>query len=98
MNITLCWAGPQQQFERSLQLPCGSTIVVALQRLRAELTHLHPEIAAQLDWDAAPTGIFGELRDRCTVLRDGDRVEIYRPLRIDPKEGRRERAQRLRGR
>ena len=42
-------------------------------------------------WDA-DVGIFGELCGRDAVPRDGDRIELYRPLRLDPKESRRERA------
>jgi len=36
--------------------------------------------------------VFGQLRSPADPLRDGDRVEIYRPLTIDPKEARRIRA------
>jgi putative ubiquitin-RnfH superfamily antitoxin RatB of RatAB toxin-antitoxin module len=45
-------------------------------------------------WECAPVGIFGELCDRRTRPRDGDRIELYRPLRIDPKAARRSRARR----
>ena len=44
----------------------------------------------------AALGIFGKQVAADTVLADGDRVEIYRPLRLDPKERRRERARRAR--
>ena len=44
-----------------------------------------------IPWDA-DVGIFGELCGRAAVPRDGDRIEIYRPLRLDPKESRRARA------
>jgi len=42
------------------------------------------------------TGIHGRLRPQTEVLRDGDRVEIYRPLRADPKDARRKRARQRR--
>ena len=42
-------------------------------------------------WDA-DVGIFGESCERSAVPRDGDRIEIYRPLKWDPKETRRARA------
>jgi len=48
-------------------------------------------------WDSAPVGIFGELRSRADVPQDGDRIELYRPLRQDPRERRRERAARRSG-
>jgi len=49
-----------------------------------------------IPWDSAPVGIFGELRERSDVYADGDRIELYRPLRRDPRERRRERVQRER--
>jgi putative ubiquitin-RnfH superfamily antitoxin RatB of RatAB toxin-antitoxin module len=45
-------------------------------------------------WDAAPVGIFGEPRERQDVPADGDRIEIYRPLRSDPRQRRREKVRR----
>jgi putative ubiquitin-RnfH superfamily antitoxin RatB of RatAB toxin-antitoxin module len=41
--------------------------------------------------DGLTTGIWGRRCPLAAVLRDGDRVEIYRPLRVDPKEARRQR-------
>ena len=40
-----------------------------------------------------PAGIYGAPASRSQVLREGDRVELYRPLVLDPKEARRQRAQ-----
>ncbi|MDX2219971.1 MAG: RnfH family protein [Burkholderiales bacterium] len=48
-------------------------------------------------WDIAPdvpVGIWGKGQGRDRTLRDGDRVEIYRPLVADPKTARRKRATR----
>ncbi|MBT4522837.1 MAG: RnfH family protein [Halieaceae bacterium] len=45
-----------------------------------------------LDLDQANLGIFGKAVDKSQVLQAGDRVEIYRPLLVDPKEVRRIRA------
>ncbi|MGH8335651.1 MAG: RnfH family protein [Gammaproteobacteria bacterium] len=42
-------------------------------------------------------GIFGRLASPDTLLREGDRVEIYRALLKDPKDARRDRAQQSRG-
>jgi uncharacterized protein len=47
-------------------------------------------------WDSAAVGIFGEPRSRSDPCADGDRIELYRPLRRDPRERRRERVQRER--
>ena len=46
----------------------------------------------ELDLQQAPLGIFGKVVKDETVLRYGDRIEVYRPLLIDPKEARRKRA------
>jgi putative ubiquitin-RnfH superfamily antitoxin RatB of RatAB toxin-antitoxin module len=43
-------------------------------------------------WDRAATGIFGKATARDHVWADGDRVELYRPLQLDPRARRRERA------
>ena len=44
-------------------------------------------------WQAAPVGVFGERCDRSRILTEGDRVEMYLPLKVDPKAARRQRAQ-----
>lgn len=49
-----------------------------------------------LPWDEARIGIFGEPCLRTDVPRDGDRIELYRPLAQDPKVARRERVRRSR--
>lgn len=51
------------------------------------------EIFTDLDLHSAPLGIFGKAVKDDTPLRDGDRIEVYRPLLIDPKEARRKRVQ-----
>ena len=48
--------------------------------------------AAGLNWAHAALAIFGEAVEPARRLRDGDRVELLRPLAADPKEARRERA------
>jgi putative ubiquitin-RnfH superfamily antitoxin RatB of RatAB toxin-antitoxin module len=69
-----------------LRVEPGATVgeAIALANLPAQ--------AAGLDLDQAPVGIFGRPCARETPLSDGDRVEIYRPLRADPKDRRRQRA------
>lgn len=51
-----------------------------------------------VDWNTAVLGIFGKVIEQPaqTILRDGDRIEIYRPLIADPKAARRQRAQKKR--
>lgn len=50
------------------------------------------DIFTGIEVGTTPVGIFGERVQYNTVLRDGDRVEIYRPLEVDPMEARRLRA------
>jgi uncharacterized protein len=71
--------------EVSLQLEPGATVADAL-RLSG-LAVRHPGLAI----DAIPVGIWGAFCQRDDRLRDRDRVELYRPLRVDPKEARRQR-------
>lgn len=69
----------------ALTLAAGST---ALQALHASgLLERHP----QIDAASSRIGIWGRSCQSGALLRDGDRVELYRELRVDPKEARRER-------
>lgn len=47
----------------------------------------------EIDLNQNKTGIYSRLKELNTVLRNGDRVEIYRDLKVDPKEARRRRAE-----
>jgi uncharacterized protein len=46
----------------------------------------------EIDWSTVDAGVFGKVTRKDTLLNDGDRVEIYRPLIADPKEMRKKRA------
>jgi uncharacterized protein len=48
---------------------------------------------AQIDLERQKLGIWGQSRGLDDLVRDGDRVEVYRPLTLDPKEARRRRQQ-----
>ena len=50
------------------------------------------EVFPEINIDENKVGIYSKLCELDTVLEDGDRVEIYRPLKADPKEARRSRA------
>lgn len=75
---------PGQVLERALQLPAGATLADAV---RASAL-LAPELRLE-QWPAC--GIWGKAAPTTQVLRDNDRVELYRPLTVDPKMARRER-------
>ena len=61
----------------------GATAADALRM--SELQRRHPE----LDLTRLPLGVWGVLCESTQRLRDNDRVELYRPLTVDPKEARR---------
>ena len=87
MNIEVVYALPHEQVLFKVLAAQGATVVEAI-RLSGVLKK-HPEI----DLSKNKQGIYGKLSNADTVLRDKDRVEIYRPLIADPKEVRRQRAQ-----
>jgi hypothetical protein len=82
----VAWAGTQQQYLWQLTLGADARIADALQAARAAAG---PTAAAQVPWDTAAVGIFGELRQRTDTFADGDRIELYRPLAQNPRERRR---------
>ncbi|MGB7540657.1 MAG: RnfH family protein [Burkholderiales bacterium] len=88
ISIEVAYALPGRQVLRRLSLPADSSIADAIRasRLLAEF----PEI----DLSRNRVGIYGRPAQPDARLRNGDRVEIYRPLQGDPKEARRKRAQR----
>jgi putative ubiquitin-RnfH superfamily antitoxin RatB of RatAB toxin-antitoxin module len=88
LRIEIVYALPQREWLRQFELPPGSTIADAVQR-----SGLREEIPG-LEVDDASVGIFGRAVTLDTLLRDGDRLELYRPLQCDPKQVRRERAAR----
>ena len=71
--------------EVNLRLEPGATVADALRA--SGLQARYPATAM----DALPVGVWGAFCQRSDILRDRDRVELYRPLRVDPKEARRRR-------
>jgi putative ubiquitin-RnfH superfamily antitoxin RatB of RatAB toxin-antitoxin module len=69
-----------------LELPDDATIDRALAAARDQLGE------GATDWEHTAIGIYGRLRVRSHVFADGDRIELYRPLQLDPRAKRRERA------
>lgn len=86
IRVEVAYARPDRPILRALHLAPGSTVGEAIGAcgLLAEC----PEINLERN----RVGIFGRLARLDAPLRDGDRVEIYRPLIADPKEARRRRA------
>lgn len=89
IDITVCispCSGTVQ--ETLLQLPAGSTVEQALHALTAS-TAL-PDVQLP-EASAGMVGIWGKVANPGQALKHGDRLEIYRPLTVDPKVARRER-------
>jgi uncharacterized protein len=78
-------ARPREVDLTSVVVPDGATVGDALEASR--LRERHPG----LDVAALAVGVWGQTRALDTPLREGDRVEVYRPLLVDPKEARRAR-------
>jgi putative ubiquitin-RnfH superfamily antitoxin RatB of RatAB toxin-antitoxin module len=87
MKIEVIYALPDRQELISLDLPEGSTALQAVEAsgLLAKFPDIEPGGRNKL-------GVFAKLVKPETVLRERDRVEIYRPLIADPKEVRRQKA------
>ena len=90
IEVTLsCSPAAREVFEQVLQLEPDTTVSNAV--LASGLQQRFPD----LDWRHATTpGIWGRVVDWDQALKDGDRVELCRPLKVDPKVARRERFQR----
>ncbi len=87
IKIEVVYALPHEQSLLKLEVPAGTTIAEGVNL--SGILNKHPEI----DLSKSKFGIFGKLSKADTVLREMDRIEIYRPLIADPKEVRRKRAE-----
>ena len=86
IRVEVVFATPQKQELVSVQLEEGSRLGDAIEQSGMA------EKFDNFEVDPDRVGIFGKKASLDQVLRDGDRVEIYRPLLADPKEVRRQRA------
>ena len=86
LTIEVVYALPELQTLLTVTLPAGSTVAQAIEQ--SGVLARHPE----LDLSQHKVGVFAKVASLETLLRDHDRVEIYRPLLADPKEVRRRRA------
>lgn len=84
LDVELVYAaGPHRVLRVALRLPDGSTLTDAV-RASGVLDSVAAEVVEQLK-----AGIWGRVAPGGTLLRAGDRVELWRPLTVDPKEARR---------
>lgn len=91
IHVEVAAAWPQRQVVIEVELPQGSTVSDAIRA--SEMAARFPELEIQPD----RIGIFGQLCRPERLLKAGDRVELYRPLKLDPKEVRRLRAESQKG-
>ena len=84
--VQVAYARRDRQLVVDLEVPVGTRARDAVRR--SGIVDAFPEI----DPETAPIGVFGRAVDDDRVLAPGDRVEIYRPLEVDPREARRQRA------
>lgn len=85
LEVEVVYARAQEQLVVALRVPSGTTVREAI-RLSGLATRL------EAGDGAGAVGIHGKVVPADTALRQGDRVEIYRPLVADPKQARRRRA------
>lgn len=88
ITVEIVYALPEKQYLRSVTLEEGATVEQAIKA--SGLLSLRKDI----DLSSNKVGIFSRPVKLGDVVQDGDRVEIYRPLIADPKEMRRQRAER----
>lgn len=80
------------QFELGANTTVAEVLVMARERVRMRCA----TAAEHVVWEQGATGIFGVACARTQIVHPHDRVELYLPLSVDPKEARRARAQRAR--
>ena len=88
ITVEVVCARPNRQAIIQVQLPAAATAREAVKQ--AQLDTRFPE----MDFATAPLGSYGRLVDDALALKDGDRIEVLRPLEQDPRDARREAAAR----
>lgn len=83
MNIGVCYAEADRQLWMRMEIPDGSSVKEAIER--SGILKRFPEI----DLETQKVGIYGKLVRLDAPIKEGDRIEIYRPITADPKTVRR---------
>jgi hypothetical protein len=93
MQVEVAYATPERQEIVPVRVAEGASMLDAVRQ--SGIGDLFPG----LDPESVDMGIFGKVVKEPAehVLREGDRVELYRPLKIDPKQARKNRAQKKTG-
>ncbi|MGJ7918674.1 RnfH family protein [Massilia sp. LXY-6] len=91
LQVYVVYATPREEFIHPMRVAPGTTIGQAIEG--SGVLSRFPEI----NLVTQPVGIYGKKKTLETVLRERDRVELYRPLVADPKDSRRKRAAKKQG-
>jgi putative ubiquitin-RnfH superfamily antitoxin RatB of RatAB toxin-antitoxin module len=83
MRVEVVFALPDRQWFETVSVHEGASVADALRLSGIE------EGFPEFSFDELQVGIWGKPVERARTLRDGDRVEVYRPLEMDPREARR---------
>jgi putative ubiquitin-RnfH superfamily antitoxin RatB of RatAB toxin-antitoxin module len=83
MQVEVAFATPDRQFLECIEVADGATVDDAIRN--SDLARRFPEV----DFEHLDVGIWGKPAPRDRVLAEGDRVEVYRALEMDPREARR---------
>jgi putative ubiquitin-RnfH superfamily antitoxin RatB of RatAB toxin-antitoxin module len=97
VQVTLCWSlGPRHVKELSLALPEGSTVEAALEQGMVHWLQSQGAAGAFVlsSLKFQQPGIWGRQVPWTHGVQAGDRIELYRPLKVDPKVARRQRFKR----
>lgn len=86
IRVEVVYAGAEQPILRRLELADGCTVMQAIDA--SGIAAMLPDGAI----DPTRLGIFARKVESGRLVREGDRIEIYRPLLLDPMEARRRRA------
>ncbi len=88
IRVEVVWALPERAVVRVVELAPGTSVGEAI-----DASGIAGELGG-MDIATMPIGCYGRIVDRHAAVADGDRLELYRPLRVDPKQARRERRRR----
>ena len=83
VKVELAFATPEKQLLREFDVPAGSSVADVI--ARGNLAREFPALSLE----DAQAGIWGRPVGRDHIVKDGDRIELYRPLQMDPREARR---------
>ena len=87
MRVSVVYCTRAAAWMREFEVGAGTTLQTAIEE--SGVLTAHPELQAT----ELSVGVFSKLLPLDTPVHEGDRVEIYRPLVVDPKEARRHRAE-----